>query len=287
MKNSIHLRKICASVLVALMLINITGCSDYLKKIALEKVTDYITTSLNGFFENPETVLSENSQAEIVYPELIEQQTELAHTVIHDSAYEISKIKLNEKRTEAVVTLTFEKCPSFATDDPIGTVDELEDQLEYDEKDIDVTVIRTKDHKWIFEDLNELVEIFYAPFELPCVLDDNGDPYNINAAYMNMIYVDDYWFDPLMNNPLQSPNLRQTDYLKCVFYFNRPMSITCTAELQCNGNVVDTVEVDLNGSVTADCHFTNTAGNFSAGSYTVVLYFNEQEMATSGAITVS
>ena len=287
MKNSIRLRKFCATLMMAVMLVNITGCSDFLKKIALEKVTDYVTLTMNSFFENPEAILSANSQNEVIMPELTEQQAELAANAIHGSAYEISNIKINDKRNKATVSLTFEKCPEFSVEDPIGTMDELEDLLEYNDVEIDLTVLRTKDHKWVFEDLSELANIFYVPFEAPCVLDENGNPYNINQAYINMVYVDDYWFDPLMNNPMYNSSLRQTDYLKCVFYFNRPMTLECTAELQCNGTVVETVDIALNGDVTADCHFTCDAGNFSAGSYTVVLYYNGQEMVTSGAISVS
>lgn len=287
MKTYLNLRKTAAVMLITVMLFNLTGCSEYLKNIAIKKVTSYVTESINGFFENPEDTLTNNSQTEIVFPELIEQQTELAHKAIGNSAYEISKIKMNDKRDKAVVTLTFEKCPSFTVEDPIGTVDELEDLLEYDNVDVDVNVIRTKDHKWVFEDLNELVTLFYEPFTTPCVLDEDGNPYNINQAYVSMVYVDDFWFDPLMNNPISGSSIRNTNYIKCVFYFNRPMTLSCTADLVCNGSVVASTEVEMTGDVTADCHFTTESGNFAPGSYTVVLYYNGQEMVTSAAVTVS
>ncbi|SMC32049.1 hypothetical protein SAMN06296952_0200 [Oscillospiraceae bacterium] len=287
MKKHFDLRKTAAAFMMTVMLFNMTGCSDYLKNIAIKKVTTYVTESINGFFENPEDTLTNKSQAEIVFPELIEQQTELAHNAIGNSAYEITNIKMNDKRNKAVVTLTFEKCPSFSVEDPIGTVDELEDLLEYDDVEMDFNVIRTKDHEWVFEDLNELVKVFYEPFTAPCVLDEDGNPYNINQAYMSMIYVDDFWFDPLMNNPISGSSIRNTDYLKCVVYFNRPMTMECTADLVCNGNVVATTEVVMNGNVTADCHFTSESGNFAPGSYTVILYYNGQEMVVSTAVTVS
>lgn len=287
MKNNINLRKAAATLLITVMLFNITGCSEYLKKIALEKVETYVTETINGFFQNPEATLTANSQTEVVIPELTEQQKEIADYAIGGAGYEISNIKINDKRNKASVTLSFEKCPSFEDEYPIGTVDELKRQLVYEDVDIDVTVIRTKDHKWVFEDLNEIAEVFYKPFEAPCVLDEEGNPYNINQAYIEMVYIDNYWFDPLMNNPIHGSSLRGTNYLKCVVYFNRPMTLTCTAELQCNGTVVDTYEVVMEGSVTADCHFTCDSGNFPAGSYTVVLYYNDQEMVTSAALSVS
>lgn len=287
MKKYTSIRKMLVTLLITVMLFNVTGCSDFLRNIAMQKVEDYVMGSMNGFFEHPDETLTANSQAEIVFPDLIEQQSELAHNAISKSAFEISKIKINDKRDKAVVTFTFENCPSFSVEDPMGTVDELEDLIETDTVDVDLTVLRTKDHKWIYEDLNELVEIFYAPFAAPCVLDEEGNPFNINQAYINMIYVDDFWFDPLMNNPITGNSLRDVNYLKCVVYFNRPLSLTCTAELLYNGSVVDTYEVVMDGDVTADCHFTSPVGTFSPGTYSVVLYYNDQEMVTSSTITVS
>ena len=287
MKNKFSVRKSLATVLITVMLFNITGCSDFLKKIATQKVEDYVVTAINGFFEHPVDVITSNSKEEVIIPELTEQQEQMALNVIAGSAYEISKIKINDKRDKAVVTLNFENCAYFEEEFPIGKVDELEDMLVYHDVDIDLTVLRTEDHQWIFEDLNKLSEIFFNPFESPCILDEDGNPYNINEAYINLVYVDNYWFDPLMDNPIAGSSLRNTDYLKCVIYFNRPMNITCTAELLCNGDVVATYEVNIDGHVTADCHFTAESGNFSAGTYSVVLSYNGQELVTSSSLTVS
>ena len=287
MKIRCEWKKGTAAILIAFMMLNITGCSDFLKGIAADKATKYTTSVMEEFVKSPKETLEANSLAEIEYPELTEEQEAFVNEYISSAEYEIGDVELNDKRTKGTVEIRFFDCPVFDDTFVIGTMDEVEEQLSDLKADVSVelTIKRTDDHKWIFEDLNGFVDVLMDPYQEICFLDDDGNPINITAGYIDLIYVDCAWYDPLMNNPVSANRLSGTDYLKVVFYFSRPMTLDLRCELIYNSGVSETADVILDNDITADCHFT-AQNAFESGSYQVILYYGDTVIAESETLTV-
>ena len=288
MKRILNRKRGIAALLIVVMLLNITGCSDFLEKMAVKKVTEYTTDVFDGIRKNPEKTIDQISVTVVSYPEVTDEQRDAVDDVISSLDYEIDKIKLNDKRTKGTVTVALNLIPVFEDDLFIyGTVDEVNEQLDDMKKDVTVDLsIKKKDDKtWVFTDLSELVDLLMTPYQDICYLGEDGNPINITSGYIDMVYVDSAWYDPLMNNPMNTNRIQGTDYLKVVFYFNRPMNMDLTFEVLYNGTSSQTEEIVLNNDITADCHI-NAEQGFESGSYQFILYYGDTVIAESETLTV-
>lgn len=288
MKIGSRWKKGTAALLVAFMMLNISGCSDLLKGIAADKASKYTASVMESFVKSPRETLDANSLAEIEYPELTEDQEKLVNDYISSAEYEIGEVQMNDKRTKGTVEIRFFDCPVFDDTFVMGTMDEVTEQLSDLKSDVSVelTVKRTDDHKWIFEDLSGFVDVLMTPYQEICFLDDDGNPINVTAGYIDLVYVDCAWYDPLMNNPVATNRLAGTDYLKVVFYFSRPMTMDLHYELIHNNGVSESADISLENDITADCHFT-AQNAFEGGSYQIILYYGDTVIAESETMTVA
>ncbi len=90
-----------------------------------------------------------------------------------------------------------------------------------------------------------------------------------------------------MSNPLDGSSLHAPSALLAVFYFDRPMYMTFTVNLLKSGDVVDTIEVVVDGGTTAYCEFWQNGTVYTNGSYTIELTYGESVVATTDSLTVN
>lgn len=86
--------------------------------------------------------------------------------------------------------------------------------------------------------------------------------------------------NPLDNNSLQSPPA-----VIGVVYFDRPMYLTFTANLLKNGEVVQTMDITVDGGTIAYCEFWGS--RYASGSYTMELIFDDGVVAVTDTLSVN
>lgn len=286
--NSI--KKCIAISLLFIMMFSFSGCSEFLKEIAIEKVTDYVESVMTDFVAAPFETIEVNSLATVELTELTSEQSSFALDNLSGVKTSVKKVKMNDDRTKAEVTINFNDVVDFYDDtDLIADIESLE--LFFADCDsisctLNFTVERQK-NGWKFADMSVVDEIFFAPYADVCVLDDNGYPLNITPGYVNSIFVDSFWYDPIQGDPTNATSFNDAHYLQHVFYFNQPMTMSFTAELIKDDEVIDSYEITLVDSVIATCDFEkDDVSAFASGSYVIALSFNGEVVVASDAITV-
>lgn len=290
-KTDIFKRSVAATLVLAVSIMS-SGCSDYLRKIVKEKVTDEVTAQMDSFVSDPVSFLEENNVDEGYISALTDEQKEIALDVFSDYSYEIDSIKLNDKRTKATAIVVFRDVYTVSSDGLlIGTTEEIEDYIrsgEASDRSLSFTLKRDDERNWKIEDMKELEKAFFDGYSSFCVLDEEGNPININEAFVESVYVDSVWYDYLTGNPASNTLFTSVSVLQAVFYFNRPMSMTFEADLLKDGDVVDTREVTLNGDVSAMFDFESQGGgDFPSGSYEVELRYGDQIIVSSATANVN
>ncbi len=284
-------KKIVAISLVLVMLFAFSGCSEFLQEIAIEKVTDYMTETLEDFISDPVSTCEENSLTEVVFTELTEEQMDLALRNMSDVSFSVKKIKINEERNKAEVNVVFKNVYDFYEDTSIiGTADEIDEyfsECDVMESHISFNVVRQEKGGWMIKDMSLVDEVFFAPYVEICFLDDEGLPINITSGYVNSIFVDSYWYDPLQSDPIVNATFTNALYMQHVFYFNQPMTMVFTCELRRDDEVIDSYELALNQNVIASCDFENNDGSaYASGTYTIALVCNGNDIVVSSPATV-
>ena len=290
-KTDIFKRSVAAALVLAVSIMS-SGCSDYLRKVVKEKVTDEVTAQMDSFVSDPVSFLEEINVDEGYISALTDEQKEIALDVFSDYSYEIDSIKLNDKRTKATAIVVFRDVYTVSSDGLlVGTTEEIEDYIrsgEASDRSLSFTLKRDDERNWKIEDMKELEKAFFDGYSSFCVLDEEGNPININEAFVESVYVDSVWYDYLTGNPASNTLFTSVSVLQAVFYFNRPMSMTFEADLLKDGDVVDTREVTLNGDVSAMFDFESQGGgDFPAGSYEVELRYGDQIIASSATANVN
>jgi hypothetical protein len=105
-------------------------------------------------------------------------------------------------------------------------------------------------------------------------------------------YVYSAWYDVEKDNPVDYTSIDSNDAyaLKCVFYFDRPVSGSFRAILNKDGKQVSVKNIRLDGKVVCECDFSaglEGRGTFEAGNYTVSLETEGKNIAVSGDMRVN
>lgn len=118
--------------------------------------------------------------------------------------------------------------------------------------------------------------------------DETGSGYDrISKAY---IY--NAWYDIEKDNPADYSSIDSNDAyaLKCVFYFNEPVTGSFNAVLIKDGGIVTSKQIKLADKVIAECDFSAGLaglGTFGQGIYTVQLESEGKTVAVSGEMRVN
>lgn len=300
-RNQRVLRGLVLRVLTFILIFSFSvvscGCSDMLKDWAINRVEQYTSEFIDSIAGDAINSISQNSVEEIDATELTKEQKEFLSDYLADIVENITvkKIRVNDARSRATVDLLIGDC--FVFDDEtlfIGTESELRDIVDGLERD-DITLSLTLSRdgtSWIFDDLNELEDVLIKPFAELCFLDAQGEPINITEQYIAYMYagniVDGIWYDPIMGNPYSGNSISPTYYLELVFYFCEPTTMELTAELRCDGEAIETINVSMTDSVVLDCSFGRDfeQSGYGAGSYTVALKIGDTQIIESEALEV-
>ena len=290
------IKKITSLILTVCLLLSVTGCGFIMDQIETSKIEAMVSESLEQFFGSKGSYdLNSHAKKKYDLSDLIEEQKALeSYAVSKCSGFEIKETKVNDGRESAQCTVEFYKVPDLsAIDILIATSDEYEDEIDSLKKKtvkISFKLVKNKNGDWIYADLNKFFDTFAAPIKDLCILDEEGKPLNVTAAYIDAFYQESVWYDPLMGNPAEGDTLVSPVALVNYFYFKQPMVLSLTAVLMKDDDEVSRLEVNVNNSVVAKCDFdaglTVGSSSFEAGSYTVVLMSGDITIAESGVIRV-
>jgi len=273
-----HFKKYLSIVLSAAVMFTAAGCSDFLESIASRKALSDFEPVVADFMSNPTDYVEVDS--------LNEDQLALAMDGFADVSYTIDEeVDLNSDRDEAQVVVTFENV-RILDNIPVGTVDEVNSYIDdSDTDDVELTFTLVRDESsWEVDEYPDFYEVFFEPYSHISYIDENGMPTAFNQEFFDECVVDAVYYDPVMGNPLDRANISGPVAIEMVVYFDRLMYLPFTAELIKNGDVIQTVEVDCDGLSIANCDFSGQT--YSAGTYTVNLYYDEGVVATAD-ITVT
>ncbi|MBQ4272022.1 MAG: hypothetical protein II718_09360 [Clostridiales bacterium] len=278
-----------AVLMAASFALSSTSCSDFLKEIAKDKVTTYVTDELDSMMSDPEAYLTKNSSGDYI-SSLSDEQKDIALQLFSDYSYEIESVKLNDKRTKATVTVEIPDVYIMNDELLTGTPDEIIEKItENDPEDQTVVLtVKRNDNSWKIEDVSAFEKMFFSGYSMICVFDEDGNPININEAFIESIYVDSCWYDAISGNPVSFGSTTSAMALHCVFYFNQPMTMTFEAVLYKNDTQVQTMEVVLDGNITAECDFMPESGDeYQSGTYRAELIYGDTVIAVSEDLNVN
>lgn len=285
MKNS-FLKRAVSLLLIFAMVLPFTGCSKFLANIASKEASKVLTDALDDFYSDPVNgPVSYDESYEV--PQMLQESLDFALQGISSSTYELGEAQVNKNRTTIKIPVTFSKVIQVE-DIAMGTYDEVSEALgDCDKEDVEIVfVLKSHDGDWAIEDMSELVTVFFEPYEDIVYVDENGMPTSYYEPFFEECYVDGTWYEPLMSTPLDSRTLDTApEALTACFYFDRPMYMTFTAELVKSGEVVQTIEVVLNGNTTAYCEFWGQT--YTSGSYVVDITYDGEVVAETSALTVA
>ena len=290
------IKRITALILTVCLLLSVSGCGFIMDQIETSKIETMVQESLGEYFDSKGS-FDLNSKAKKKYDlsDLADEQKALGSYFLSKcSGFEIKDTKVNDGRKSAQCTVEFFKVPDLSSLDLfIATSDEYEDEIDSLKKKtvkISFKLVKNKNDEWIYSDLNKFFDTFAAPLKELCILDDEGNPLNITAAYIDAFYQESVWYDPLMGNPAEGDTLVSPVALVNYFYFKQPMVLTLTAVLMKDGDEVSRIEVNVNNSVVAKCDFdaglTLGSSSFEAGSYTIAIMSGDITIAESAAVRV-
>ena len=105
-------------------------------------------------------------------------------------------------------------------------------------------------------------------------------------------YVYNAWYDVEKDNPVDYTSIDSNDAyaLKCVFYFNVPVTGNFRAVLRKDGNQVAVKDIRIKDKVVCECDFSaglEGKGTFDPGTYTVALENESKIVALSGDMRVN
>ena len=245
--NKSFIKKAVSVLLLASMAVSSSGCSKILEKFAAKEAEAVLTEALDAFYSDPVNGLSEYDDSFDI-PDMIEESLAFAIEGVSASTYELGEPSFNSNRTTAKIPVTFNGVLEVE-DIAMGTEDEVSDALgNCDRNDVEITfVLKNKKGDWIIEDMSELIDVFFTPYESIVFVDENGMPTSYYQPFFDECLVDSVWYEPIMSNPLDGSSLHAPSALLAVFYFDRPMYMTFTVNLLKSGDVVDTIEVVVDG----------------------------------------
>ena len=285
--NKSFIKKAVSVLLLASMAVSSSGCSKILEKFAAKEAEAVLTEALDAFYSDPVNGLSEYDDSFDI-PDMIEESLAFAIEGVSASTYELGEPSFNSNRTTAKIPVTFNDVLEVE-DIAMGTEDEVSDALgNCDRNDVEITfVLKNKKGDWIIEDMSELIDVFFTPYESIVFVDENGMPTSYYQPFFDECLVDSVWYEPIMSNPLDGSSLHAPSALLAVFYFDRPMYMTFTVNLLKSGDVVDTIEVVVDGGTTAYCQFWQNGTVYTNGSYTIELTYGDSVVATTESLTVN
>ncbi len=285
--NKSFIKKAVSVLLLASMAVSSSGCSKILEKFAAKEAEAVLTEALDAFYSDPVNGLSEYDDS-FGIPDMIEESLAFAIEGVSASTYELGEPSFNSNRTTAKIPVTFNDVLEVE-DIAMGTEDEVSDALgNCDRNDVEITfVLKNKKGDWIIEDMSELIDVFFTPYESIVFVDENGMPTSYYQPFFDECLVDSVWYEPIMSNPLDGSSLHAPSALLAVFYFDRPMYMTFTVNLLKSGDVVDTIEVVVDGGTTAYCEFWQNGTVYTNGSYTIELTYGDSVVATTDSLTVN
>ena len=105
-------------------------------------------------------------------------------------------------------------------------------------------------------------------------------------------YVYNAWYDVEKDNPVDYKSIDSNDAyaLKCVFYFNEPVTGSFRAVLRKDGVQVAVKDIRIKDKVVCECDFSaglEGKGTFDPGTYTVALETEGKNVAVSGDMRVN
>lgn len=285
--NKSFIKKAVSVLLLASMAVSSSGCSKILEKFAAKEAESVLTEALDAFYSDPVNGLSEYDDSFDI-PDMIEESLAFAIEGVSASTYELGEPSFNSNRTTAKIPVTLNDVLEVE-DIAMGTEDEVSDALgNCDRNDVEITfVLKNKKGDWIIEDMSELIDVFFTPYESIVFVDENGMPTSYYQPFFDECLVDSVWYEPIMSNPLDGSSLHAPSALLAVFYFDRPMYMTFTVNLLKSGDVVDTIEVVVDGGTTAYCEFWQNGTVYTNGSYTIELTYGDSVVATTDSLTVN
>lgn len=285
--NKSFIKKAVSVLLLASMAVSSSGCSKILEKFAAKEAEAVLTEALDAFYSDPVNGLSEHDDS-FEIPDMLEESLAFAIEGVSSSTYELGEPSFNSNRTTAEIPVTFNDVLEVE-DIAMGTEDEVSDALgDCDRNDVEITfVLKNKKGDWIIEDMSELIDVFFTPYESIVFVDENGMPTSYYQPFFDECLVDSVWYEPIMSNPLDGSSLHAPSALLAVFYFDRPMYMTFTVNLLKSGDVVDTIEVVVDGGTTAYCEFWQNGTVYTNGSYTIELTYGDSVVATTDSLTVN
>lgn len=279
-------------VMVMMMSFMFTGCS-FIEQYVIDDATEYIEGMTDEFAKDP-TAIADYSEEEIEIPELDEYQSSILDYGMDEVSFEIESVEyeLGEDELDVEIKMSYIEFGDISEELSLGTEDEFADAIsdaKAKSKKFKLTLIKDGDD-FVFEDLSDISELIFEGYDQICVLDEEGNPYIVNGAFVEAHCIGCFWYDPMSGNPIDGTSIDDTCALQPVFYFDMPLTYTFTIQIELDGEAVASIDVVLDDEVVCLADFSVDEGNVDSledGEYTASIVVNGEAIYTSDALTAS
>lgn len=273
-------------ILIAAILVMSTGCTEYIRERAFERVEDYVYGFVEEISTNPLTVMSDNSIKKLELPELSDEQQEIFDSV-YTCKMKIAELELGEdnKSADCKLKLSYKDISEKFEATEYHTVKDFKSEIgDMKSKKKNMTLHLEKDGKqWKFSDLQEVIDVTTAGYSSLNICDEDGFPVELTTDYFDNVYVEALWYDPMFSTPLHLNKLTDPVALQCAFYFNTPVNLRFEVVLRDdNDKKLASYDIEIKDSVIVVVDFSADfvgVSKFSSGNYTIELRWNDEVFA--------
>lgn len=287
-------KKLVALLLTVVLVLPfmLSGCS-LLEKITIDKATEYIEEAFDAIKSDP-SCINDFSKKEVDIPSLDEYQQLVFDEAMDSFNFELTSVdyEYGDETLSVVIELSFIEFADISSELSCGTQEAFSEAISdarTKDKKVKLT-LNKKNSELIFKDLSDIAELAFEGYEGICILDENGNPYIVNGAFLELHCLGCYWYDPMTGNPISGSNLSSPVALQPVFYFDMPFSYTFTIGLYKDGDLIASMEIIMVDALTCMADFSVAAGDvtsLSSGSYSASILVDEEPVYSSDDINVN
>ncbi|MCQ2482123.1 MAG: hypothetical protein MJ153_01375 [Clostridia bacterium] len=286
--------KFFSFILSAILLLNISGCSEFMDYYAMNKLTDFTDYAIEDMNTDIVQGLINYSKAEIEIPELHDEQQELFDYAMDKAEISVESLNIHDGRKQAACKAIVSYVDFASIVDTLPSAEAEEYKAEIDNSDFRHRTVRLliefdRDGLY-FKDLSDIAEVLFRGYEEALLTDENGMPLYFDSNYLTSIYVGSCWLDDFRSNPVSelcssmegggegSCTVESSDTLRAEFYFSQLINADISVELYKDDELYLSYvsELKKQSTVLADfSSFDNGNKSFDSGNYYIIIRVND------------
>ncbi len=291
--------------LSAVLLLNISGCSEFMDYYAMNKLTDFTNDAVEDINSDIVQGIIHYSDTEIEIPDLNDEQQELLDYAMEKAEISVESLNIHDGRKQAACKAILSYVDFASIVDTLPSAEAEEYKAEIDNSDIRHRTVRLlidiDKGDFTFKDLNDVSEVLFNGYKKAIMLDENKMPLYFDMSYLSSVYVGSCWLDDFRSNPISqlcssmsgdgdgSCTVDSSYALRAEFYFNQLLCTEIIVELYKDDELYLSYDSELNNQSTVIADFSsfdNGNNAFERGNYYIIIRIDDSTEIKSNTCSV-